>query len=364
MSLRILSVFATFGVGGPQVRYAGLANAFGAAFRHQIVAMDGNLACRERLDPSLDVTYPVPALRKGDTFGNLRAIRGFLRETRPDVLVTHNWGSIEWAMANALRPLVRHVHIEDGFGPEERDTQLLRRIWTRRLVLRGSRVVLPSQTLLSLARDVWRLPQRGLHYIPNGIDLAGFDAVAAPARGDRLMIGTVAALRPEKNLGRLIEAFALALPGFDAGLQIVGDGPERAALEARTDALGVGDRVVFTGHVPQPAAMFKAFDIFALSSDTEQMPIAVLEAMAASLPVAATQVGDVGLMLACDNQALLCSRDAEALAGSLRRLLADADLRLRVGAANRHKVARDYTRETMLEAYAALLAPFDRKAGG
>lgn len=364
MSTRLLSVFATFAVGGPQVRYASLANAFGTRFQHSIVAMDGNLACRERLDASLGVEFPRVALAKGDTLGNLRTIRRTLAQMRPDALVTHNWGSIEWAMANAVRPLVHHVHIEDGFGPEERDSQLPRRVWTRRAVLRRSAVVLPSQTLLTLARDVWRLPSRRLHFIPNGIDLAAFDAVPAPERSSRLVVGTVAALRPEKNLGRMIEAFAAAGPGFDAELRIVGDGPERAALQAQAASLGLGDRVAFTGHVQNPTALFKGFDVFALSSDTEQMPIAVLEAMAAALPVAGTRVGDVGLMLAPENQALLCSRDAGELAGRMRVLLEDEGLRRRVGEANRCKVARDYTRETMLEAYAALLAPSDRNAGG
>src|SRR5580658_5051511 len=96
----VLSVFATFAVGGPQVRFAALANRYGARYRHLIVAMDGNDACRERLSPSLDVSCPVVPIRKGATLANLRAFRGFLRERRPDVLVTNNWGSIEWAMAN------------------------------------------------------------------------------------------------------------------------------------------------------------------------------------------------------------------------------------------------------------------------
>ena len=158
-------------MGGAQVRFAALAKRFGGAWRHAIVAMDGNTACRERLRPDLDVTFPVVALRKGDTVGNLRRCRRALLDLRPDVLVTYNWGAIEWAMANLL-VRQRHIHVEDGFGPEERVRQLPRRAWTRRLVLRRATVVVPSRTLERIAREVWRLPR--VQYIPNGIDLTRF----------------------------------------------------------------------------------------------------------------------------------------------------------------------------------------------
>jgi hypothetical protein len=91
----LLHVYATFAVGGPQVRFAALANRFGREFRHAIVAMDGNTACRERLDPGLDVTFPPVEIRKGDTLGNRRRFRAVLAGLRPDALVTSNWGSIE-----------------------------------------------------------------------------------------------------------------------------------------------------------------------------------------------------------------------------------------------------------------------------
>jgi glycosyltransferase involved in cell wall biosynthesis len=358
MPRTVLSVFATFAVGGPQVRFAALANRFGARYRHLIVAMDGDTACRERLSPELDVSFPEVPVQKGKTFVNLRNFRHFLREQRPDVLVTNNWGSIEWAMAN-LPGLVRHVHVEDGFGPEERDHQIRRRVLTRRLVLRRSVVALPSQTLTRIATQVWRLDPRRVHTIPNGIDLARFSdrrdpAMAAAWRGEGPVIATVAALRAEKNLGRLLRAFAAATRARPGRLVIVGDGPERAGLEALAAQLGIGARVSFLGHIAEPAAFFCGFDIFVLSSDTEQMPIAVIEAMAAGLPVAATDVGDVCSMLADANAGYVVPRDDAALAGSLAALLDDAELRSRVGAANRARALAAFDQEKMFAAYAAL----------
>jgi glycosyltransferase involved in cell wall biosynthesis len=349
----LLHVFATFAVGGPQVRFAAIANRYGRRWRHAIIAMDGNTACRELLSPELDVVFPDAGVRKEDTLGNVRRFRALLKSLRPAVLVTSNWGSIEWAMANFV-PVVRHVHIEDGFGPEERATQIGRRVWTRRLVLRRSTVVVPSRVLWRIATDVWRLDERRVLYVPNGIDLARF---APRAALDGMVVGTVAALRAEKNLARLLRAFAIVAAELPVSLVIVGDGPERGTLEALAGQLGISGRVDFRGHVAAPASVYAEFDVFALSSDTEQMPLSVLEAMAAGLPVASTDVGDVRDMLAEVNAPLVVAKDDAALAASLRTLLTDRSLRERIAHANRAKAERDYPDEKMFSAYAALFTP-------
>jgi glycosyltransferase involved in cell wall biosynthesis len=358
----LLHVFPGFGVGGAQMRLAQIANRWGARFAHRIVSLDGNLACRERLDPTLDVAFLDPGLVKTDAIGNLRKIRAALASWRPDVLVTSNWGAIEWAIATAwpggARP--RHIHTEDGFGPEERDRQLPRRVWTRRLALRRAVVVLPSRTLLSLATDVWRLNPAHLRYIPNGVDVARFaPAVSPPAppwpATTGSVIGTVAALRPEKNLSRLLQAFRLVCDALPAAhLVIVGDGPERSALHAEAATLGLASQVTFAGHLTQPEAAYQSFDVFALSSDTEQMPLSVLEAMAAARPVAATAVGDIATMLSAENLPYVTPRAAAPLAAALLSLLRDPARRTAIGAANHAKAQRDYGQDRMCEAYAAL----------
>ena len=347
----LLHVYSTFAVGGPQMRFAAIANHFGRRWRHAIVAMDGNTACRERLDPGLDVTFPAVDIRKGDTLGSLRRFRGVLKALRPRTLITSNWGSIEWVMASRASG-VAHLHTEDGFGPEERTTQLPRRVWTRRIFLRGRTVLVPSLVLRRIAVEIWGLSKRRVRYVPNGIDLTRFHPALAEEREP--VVGTVAALRGEKNLGRLLEAFAMAAAGRPGRLVIVGDGPERGMLEERAGALGIGGRVAFAGHHGNTAPLYRGFDIFALSSDTEQMPISVLEAMGSGLPVAATDVGDVGSMVAGENRGLVGPLTVEALAGSLGRLLDDAGLRRTVGAANRAKAERDYADRVMFEAWAAL----------
>jgi glycosyltransferase involved in cell wall biosynthesis len=348
----LLHVFATFAVGGPQARFAAIANHFGPGIKHRIIAMDGRLDAREKLNPGLDVSFPALALPRGGMLGTWRGIRAYLRAEPPDLLVTSNWGSIDWAIAR-LGTGVPHVHMADGFGPEERDRQLPRRVWTRRLVLHGSEVMLPSRSLLRIATDIWRLPPARLHYIPNGIDLRRFEG-AEPSvlpDGEGPVIGTIAALRAEKNLARLLRAFALLRGRMQARLVIVGDGPERGALEALAAELGVAGDVYFAGHTGAPERFVAAFDVFALSSDTEQMPLSVLEAMAGGLAVAATDVGDVRAMLAEANGPYVVKRDDEALAGALAGVLADAQT---VGAANRRRAAEHFDEDAMFDRYRIL----------
>ena len=374
----VAHVFPSFAVGGAQVRFAAIANHFGPAFRHIVVALDGDLACRERLRPDLDVTFPSVAAAKGAMVANAWRYRGLLRAWRPDVLVTCNWGAIEFALANIV-PVTRHLHVVDGFGPEERQAQIARRVLTRRLVLRRTPVVLPSRRLVGIAVDVWKLPPSVVRYVPNGIDLARFatdggqrssgrfsgrfagrfpggflgrSSAGGPGGGSgHPVIGTVAALRAEKNVGRLLRALAMLPSGR---LVVVGDGPERSALEALAAALGVSERVCFAGHHQETPGFYAQFDIFALSSDTEQMPLSVIEAMASGLPVVSTDVGDVGLMLAPENVAYVTRLDDAALAAALGGLMADPDLCLRIGAANLAKARREFDQSAMFAAHAAL----------
>jgi glycosyltransferase involved in cell wall biosynthesis len=355
---QVLHVFSTFSVGGPQVRTAALINRFGGRFSHQIVAMDGNYACRERIDAGIDVRYPGLDFHKGATWENVRQFRRFLRESRPNVLVTSNWGTIEWAMANLPR-LVRHVHMEDGFGPEERSTQIPRRVWTRRLVLRGSCVVVPSRVLQRIATERWRLPKKAIRYVPNGVDLHRFAAPEVAGGdagwpGEGPVIGTVAALRAEKNLARLIKAFRLVVRTMPARLVIIGDGPERAELEGLAQQLGISEHVHFAGHMADPQLAYRGFDLFAISSDTEQMPLSVLEAMAAGLAVAGTDVGDIACMVASENAPFIVSKDDVALGGAMLKLAGDPGLRTGAGAANRAKAVREFDQEAMFAAYFSL----------
>lgn len=362
----VLSVFSTFATGGPQVRFAAIANHFGPRWRHAVLALDGRTDCAQRIGPHVPFRMLDSPIVPGPGLSRFTAIRRLLRQLDPSVLITSNWGSIEWALVARSIPGLRHVHMEDGFNPDEAFAQKPRRVLARRLILRRAEVILPSLGLFRIAREVWRLPEKQLHYIPNGLDLARFSPAGPKAGldvpGEGPLIGTVAKLRAEKNLPRLLRACARLNRPWR--LAVIGDGPEQPALERLAADLGIAGRARFLGHVPDPAAAYRAMDVFALSSDTEQMPFSVLEAMASGLPVAATDVGDVRAMLGEGQAACVVRRDEAALAGALTPLLADAGLRARLGAANRAKAEREYDQQAMFAAHASLIEGSRERVAG
>jgi glycosyltransferase involved in cell wall biosynthesis len=356
----VVHVFPTFAVGGAQVRFCALANRFGPRWRHVVIAMDGRTDCAERLSPAVPIRLVLAPVPAGLGISRFTEIRRVLRRLHPDVLVTSNWGSIEWAMVARTFPTLHHIHTEDGFGPDEASGQKLRRVLVRRLVLRQSEVVLPSVGLLHAARGLWHLPEARLHYIPNGLDLDRFNPAGPGAGldvpGEGPLIGTVAKLRAEKNVARLLRAVALLhRRGITCRLAVIGDGPEKPGLERLAQEIGIAGSVRFTGHQPAPSAAYRSMDIFALSSDTEQMPFSILEAMASGLPVASTDVGDVRAMLPQPQGSFVVAKDETALAGALAALVGDADLRGRLGAANRAKANQQFDQEAMFKAYADLI---------
>jgi glycosyltransferase involved in cell wall biosynthesis len=351
----LLHVFPSFVVGGSQTRFAQLAAAHGDHYRHTVVSLDGTRDMADRIGAGIEC---VPALydkRRG--LLNLPTIRRMLRQYRPDVLVTYNWGAIDWALANLLSPIARHVHIEDGFGPDEADGQLARRVWTRRIALRrpNTTIVLPSRLLERLAREVWRLPATRIVYVPNGVDCARFSAASSDRPKTPLVIGTVASLRREKNLHRLIKVFEGVAAGFPPDaleLVIVGDGPERQALEAAARASACAAQIRFTGATQTPERELATMDIFALSSDTEQMPLSILEAMASGLAIAAIGVGDVPDMVAPQNRPYVTQPGDEAgLRTSLQCLIKDAALRQSLGVANRQAARDRFDQHLMIRRY-------------
>jgi glycosyltransferase involved in cell wall biosynthesis len=365
----ILNVFPTFAIGGSEVRFATLANSLGHDFRQLVFAIDGRYDCFDRLEPNAGVRRSHLNFPRAGTAANVFAAYKSLRHLKPALLVTYNWGAIEWALA-ATFTNIPYVHIVDGFGPKETERQLARRVWFRRLALaRCSRIVVPSQTLHRLAKDQWRLPANRIVHIPNGVDPDRFerrpDTKLISALGiprDRRIVGTVATLRPEKNIARLLRAIAQTAERIPVALVIVGDGAERRALESRAVAMGLSQTVIFTGTIEEPARLLGAFDVFAISSDTEQMPISVLEAMAAGLPIAGVDVGDIKEMVSPENRSFIVNQDSTALAGALLDLLSDVNTRSRIGTANKQRVCNDYTLDRMVRSYNELYRALIRSA--
>jgi glycosyltransferase involved in cell wall biosynthesis len=324
------------------------------------------------IEPAVDVRYPAdfPALTGRPTPGRLAALAREMAHY--DLICTYNWGAMDTVMAHRLfakayrlPPLIHH---EDGFNEDEAAGLKPSRNLYRRIALAGAaRLIVPSTGLETIARNVWRQAPRKVERIVNGIDTAAFARPPVPGalplakpEGQR-WVGTLAGLRAVKNLTALVEACA-GLPDH-WHLVICGEGPERGAIFAAAERRGIASRIHLPGNV-DPASVVGLFDIFALSSHSEQFPLSVVEAMAAGLPIAAPAVGDIAAMVAAENRAQITPPgDTAALGRALASLAADAPLRARISAANQARARAEYDFAAMLARYqgvynAAMGRPF------
>ena len=170
----VLHVFPSFGIGGVPLRMVRIINHLGKQFRHTVIALDNNFEAAEGIAGNLDVAVlPVRGVKRG-MLHNLVGSALALRRLRPDLMLTYNWGAIEWAAASRFSPVSRHLHLEAGFSRGEADSQIPRRVLFRRWALaRCELVVVPSRQLEDLAHRVWRLPVARVVYVPNGVDKIG-----------------------------------------------------------------------------------------------------------------------------------------------------------------------------------------------
>jgi len=362
--VRILHCHSTFSLGGKEARAVRLMNAFGDAAEHVVLsAMPDRLGARDAIEQGVVVEFPAaaPPLTGRPTPARLwrlaRYMRGF------DLVLSYNWGAFDAVMARRLfggiLKLPALIHHEDGFNEDEAERLNPRRNRYRRLGLGAAyRLVVPSERLDRIARRDWgQVPVR----IPNGVPVARFAGPAKPGaipgferQGDEVVIGTAAGLRAVKNLPRLVRAFA-AMSHRPARLVIVGEGPESERIAAEARARGVAARVLMPGFLADPARWLGHFDIFALSSDSEQFPISLVEAMAAGLPAVATQVGDISAIVSEDNKPLIVDpQDEAAFAAALDGLADRPDLRRAIGLANRERAVAEYDEKEMISHYGRL----------
>ena len=336
-----------------------LMNAFGDAARHTVLsAVPDALGARDAIDPGINVEFPAraPPLQGKPALSRYRALAAYMQ--RFDLILTYNWGAMDAVMTRRMFPklLPPLIHHEDGFNSDESETLKVKRNLFRRLGLPAAHaLVVPSERLEKVAIEVWRQPRERVQRIANGIDVnvyAGRPTLGIPGlrkKKGEVVIGTLAGLRAVKNLPKLVRA-AASKP--HARLVIVGEGPEREAILSEAQRIGFADQLIMPGFISAPHRYLGHFDIFALSSDSEQFPISLIEAMAAGLPVVATDVGDVAQIVSRENAQLVVDAKAEmAFRSALLRLATDQPLRAALGVTNRAKARAQYDEATMISRY-------------
>ncbi|GAB0104498.1 glycosyltransferase [Nocardia sp. JMUB6875] len=283
-----------------------------------------------------------------------------LRRERPDLVITRGYNAEGLGRVAAWLTRVPNsivwVHNHGDIEPRGRARELADRVLDRctAAYFGVARAQIDYMTGdLGYARDKIRI-------VHNGVDPALYEtgddrgAVAALGLGpDDLIVGIVAALRPEKDHETFLRAarrVADAVPR--ARFLIVGDGPERARIEALTSELGLGDRVVLAGSRPDVPDLLRAMDVVVLSSHSvECFPMALLEAMAAARPAVCTAVGGVPELV--DDGVTGClvpPRDPNALGDKLIAVLSDETRRRGMGAAARVRVETEFSLKTSITA--------------
>lgn len=356
--------------GGAERTLVIVINQTGARYRHAVVCLDDFTAFRDTItDP--DVTCIALHKKPGKDFGCYARLWTTLRELKPDLVQTWNYGALDMAPVAKAAGVRGIVHAERGREAGDPDGQnrkyrALRR-WMAPFV---DRYLAVSRDLQDWLVDKVGIAPEKVVYLPNGIDTTDFAASgesrnARPLLGEfappgTILIGNVGRLDPVKDQLGLLSAFHLlcqSLPDVRDRLRlvIVGKGPQRPALEARIAELGLGKQVLLLGNRDDVPALLAECNLFVLSSIAEGMPGAVLEAMAAGLPVVATDVGGTGeLVVPGETGALVPASDPAALCGALARYVSDAGLRSRHGDAGRRRAESEFSLRSMVSGYIAL----------
>jgi len=373
--IKILHVLDSLGVGGMERVVIDVVNGLDQSRFDQIVccvSRKGEAAWRLRDDAEC------VDLGKGDGADHLMPLKiaRVIRREAPDIIHTQSWSGVDAAVAKLIAGGAKLVHSEHGRNYPHLGSEPLKRKVARRCLYHFSDAVF---AVSNEARDYYcretGFPRDRMRVVPNGIDVRRIDdADRSGAReelgigADDFVIGTVARLDATKDTITLARAFArlylsqarsspkpqtLLKPGLR--LLIVGDGDQRTAIERFVAERELNGAVIFTGVRHDVPRLLGAVNLFALTSLSEGMPITVLEAMAARLPVVATRVGALPELVEEGITGFLVEpKDDRTLAERFGRLSSNRDLTRRFGQAGRRKVEREYSLDSMLRRYAEL----------
>lgn len=276
-----------------------------------------------------------------------------------EIVHTHNPPPMLYAGPVAKVVRAKWIHTKHGANAMPARRRRLLRLVARLC----DAYVAVSETTAQQARADRDVDPRKLSTIENGIDLSRF-APSADTRAavrdelgiprDAFVVGTVGRLVREKNQARLVEAMAPLLSP-SVRLAIVGDGDERATVERAVAALGErAPYVQILGARSDVPRLYSAFDVFALSSDSEGLPLVIVEAMASALPVVSTAVGGIGAVVLDGVTGAMTAPDAGALGAALARLAASPTVAIGWGAEGRRRALARYSADRMVDDYFAV----------
>ncbi|HEX3774011.1 MAG TPA: glycosyltransferase [Polyangiaceae bacterium] len=360
-ALTIVHVLSSFQLGGQERVALDLATLQRQA-GHRVLAISLARPPQGRLDQAFrDAGVETSAVPKSAGFDPslpFRLARSLVKE-HADVIHSHNPHALIYGAPAAALLRVPSVYTKHGRNPD-----IGRRKWLRRVVSRWvDAYVAVTPALGEIARAEHECAPERLHVISNGIDAVRFTPRPEVRRRTReelgipenaWVVGTVGRLSPEKDQSLLIDAMTPLL-SVERQLVIVGDGPERESLHLRAAATWKSAFVHMTGARTDAENLLAAFDVFALTSRSEGLPLVLLEAMAMRLPVVSTAVGGVPDIVEHGVTGFLVPpRDKKMLGEQLAFLSTRPAIAAEVAEVARHAVLERHTMQRMAEAYEKL----------
>jgi glycosyltransferase involved in cell wall biosynthesis len=288
-----------------------------------------------------------------------------LRQLRADILLCHGYKPDIIGYFAARRVGIPVISVSRGWTAATAKVRAYE--WFDRRILRSmDHVVCVSEGQARKVRAAGVAPDR-ITVIRNSIDIARFTARTDAARAQlerffhhppRLIALAVGRLSPEKGFERLVDAARIARAARDdIGFVLIGDGALRDSLQRRADAAGLQSHFIITGFRRDVDALMPAADLLVQSSYTEGLPNVVLEAMASSLAVVATDVGGTSEVVVDHRTGFLVPpADSHALGAAILSLCADDALRLEMGDRGRQHVAENFTFDAQRRQYERLLS--------
>ncbi|MEO8152860.1 MAG: glycosyltransferase [Rhizobacter sp.] len=356
--MKVLHVIETLDFGGAEKVVVDLVSATSDRCQPAICCTKHTGELAQRLDPSIRVfSLDAP---EGNDFSVPWKLKRLVREHGFDVMHSHLWGVfLESALAARMAgvPLVHTVHGNyAAYGSSwKARTKLALRHGLERVAARWHRrIVAVSHSIQGYVVDNIGIAKRHVETVHNGIDTRPLPT--APRQGNTFI--TVGRMAPVKNQGMMIRAFARVLQTRpDARLQLVGDGPDRASLEALVAKLCISANVEFLGFRNDVGGLLAAADVFLMSSRYEGVSIAILEAMRAELPTVGTRVGGIPETVEHDRSGVLVADDDEAaFADAMLALLQDPARRTALGQAAAQRQREAFSLEGAAQRYLQIYA--------
>ncbi len=358
-AIRLLHVLNTLDTGGAEYVVLNLARRLDPArFSLHVCGLSGEGSLADAFR-RLGVTVHALRRRPGVDVGLCFALARLIRREHLEVVHTHNAGPWLYGGLAAKLAGARLCHTEHSNLFPHQQLMMAAERW---LVRWTDVLISDSEKVTRHLIERQGVPADRITTVPNGIDAERFarptDRLGARRAlgigADEPVVGTVGRLAAVKDQETLLEAFALVAAAYPEGwLLLVGEGSLRLALETQAVRLGIGRRTMFLGDRTDVPELLGAMDVFVLSSVSEGLPLTILEAMAAGLPVVSTRVGGIPeAVVDRETGWLVPPKDPRALAEALICALADEAERRRLGARGRARVKACFDLGRMAEAYA------------